>query len=158
MFIDREAVERQKRMAALDLANCSALQDPVDYLQGQVDGLGEEDTVIDESSVPSAGSGGRNDSAEVVAAASTYSDGQGDSVGPVAGPSTGKGTACAMSMPMPMGLWQDNKHATPVVNLGTHHGNDGDGWCTSCMGGLLECWNRFWWVWGCSWFMCGKSW
>jgi len=156
--LDEEAVnifdrERQKRLDALDLANCpDSLQDPADFFQGQT----EEDTVVTESPAPSIDSDRENDSVEVIASSSIYSDGQVDGVGVIAGPSKGNGVACAMSMPMPMGPYQPSKHATPVVNPGTHHDSDDDGWCTSRMGSLLGCWNRSWWVWGCSWFMCGR--
>lgn len=165
MWLDQEAVaildrKRQKRLNALDLANCpDSLQDPADYLQGQADlraqmtpeqrsvndvlqqsvtkfsqGSGEEDTAVTESAVPSVGSDGQDDSEDLA-----------NSI-----------EACAMSCPMPMGPYDASKHATPVVNPGTSHDNDDDGRCVSCMSGLLGGWNRFWWVWGCGWFMCRR--
>ena len=146
--------ERERRFNALDLANCpGTLQDPADYLQGEAEmqserRSGEEDVVVSESSVPSSYSDGQDDGEGL------HCDTEDDSVGVVAGPSTGNNMAYGMSCPMPMGPYQPDKHATP--SLGTNHDDDDDCWCGYCVGSLLVCWNHCWWTWGCSCCMCGE--
>lgn len=178
MFLGHDVVdiperERQERLNALDLANCpDSLQGLADYLDRQADmrvqmtpekrsvkdawqksvrkdssGSGEEDTMVTESPVPS-----------------VYSDAQDDNVEVAAGPSSVGNkvdVAFVMSCPMPMGPYRAGKHTTTVVSTvgvatRTGHDDDDDGWCTSCMGGLLGCWNYFWWTCGCTFFMCGR--